>query len=94
MFSRHLECELALNQLHFFSQPKRVMTFFSFFLFVIIIIIIIFFWGGRGSGGSFLRVYVTFVFAVCLFVFVVVVFLSCLLRICLLICIFESFSIL
>ena len=93
MFSRHLECELALNQLHFFSQPKRVMTFFFFFSFRYYYYYI-FFLGGGGSGGSFLRVYVTFVFAVCLFVFVVVVFLSCLLRICLLICIFESFSIL
>ena len=88
MFSRRLECELALNQLHIFSQTKRVRSFFFLFLFPLLLL----FLGGRG--GSFLRVYVTFVFVVCLFVFVVVVFLSCLLRICLLICIFESFSIL
>ena len=87
MFSRRLECELALNQRHIFSHTKRVMSFFLLFLFPLFLL----FWGGRGG---FLRVYVTFVFVVCLFVFVVVVFLSCLLRICLLICIFESFSIL
>ena len=46
MFSRRLECELALNQLHFFSQPKRVMSiFFSFFVSVIITIL-----GGKGGG--------------------------------------------
>ena len=62
----------------------------SIFCFVSIIIIFL----GGGGRGSFLRVYVTFVFVVCLFVFVVVGFFSCLLRICLLNCNFRCFSIL
>ena len=82
MFSRRLECELALNQLHLFFTNETSYVIFFLFLFPLILL---FFWGEGGR--SFLRVYVTFVF-------VVVVFLSCLLRICLLICIFESFSML
>ena len=57
MFSRRLECELALNQLHFFSQPKQVMTFFFFFCF----------FGGGGGGREFLARLCNFRFC-CLFV--------------------------
>ena len=91
MFSRRLECELALNQLQIFFNRNELCHFFFFFCFRYYYFLG---GGGGGGGGSFLRVYVTFVFVVCLFVFVAVVFLSCLLRICLLICILESFSIL
>ena len=91
MFSRHLECELALNQLHFFFSTET--SYVNFFCFCFRNYY--YYLGGGGGGGrSFLRVYVTFVFVVCLFVFVVVVFLSCLLRICLLNCNFRCFSIL
>ena len=59
MFSRRLECELALNQLQIFSQPKRAMSFFFLFLFPLLL----FFWeGGGGWRGEFLACLCNFCF--------------------------------
>ena len=69
MLSKRLECELALNKTAFFSLKRNEykMSIFFFFCFR-------YYYYYYFGGGGFLRFYVTFVFVVCFFVFLVVGF--------------------